>query len=94
MRRRLGGPLRTLLSHPLVPPHKIGDVWYFDASLDVAVERAFDLKEGSLGGMVFSLSATNLTNKLPDWSNLFRGYDTYNYDLVGRTIFVRLKFQM
>jgi iron complex outermembrane receptor protein len=76
------------------PPHKIGDVWYFDASLDVAVERALDLTKGSLGGMVFSLSGTNLTNKLPDWSNLFRGYDTYNYDLVGRTIFVRLKFQM
>jgi len=76
------------------PPHKIGDVWYFDASLEVAVERALDLTKGSLGGMVFSLSGTNLTDKLPDWSNLFRGYDAYNYDLVGRTILVRLKFQI
>jgi iron complex outermembrane receptor protein len=76
------------------PPHTLGNVWYFDAGAEVAVERALDLTSGSLGGMTLSVAGTNLTNKLPDWSNLFRGYDAYNYDLVGRTIFVRLKFQV
>jgi len=76
------------------PPRQIGDVWYFDASLEVAVERAFDLAKGSLGGMALSVGGTNLTNKLPDWSTFFRGYDVFNYDLVGRTFFVRLKFQV
>jgi iron complex outermembrane recepter protein len=76
------------------PPHELGDVWYFDAAVEVAVERALDLAKGSLGGMAVSLSGTNITNKLPDWSNFPRGYDPFNYDLVGRTIFVRLKFQV
>jgi hypothetical protein len=76
------------------PPREIGDVWYFDAAVEVAVERALDLTKGSLGGMALSLGGTNLTNKLPDWSTFFRGYDVFNYDLVGRTIFVRLKFQI
>ena len=75
------------------PPHQIGNVWYFDAAGEVAVERALNLTKGSLGGMALSLSVTNFTNKLPDWSNFFRGYDPFNYDLVGRTFFARLKFQ-
>jgi len=76
------------------PPREIGDVWYLDASVEIAVERALDLAKGSLGGMALSLGGTNLTNKLPDWSTFFRGYDVFNYDLVGRTFFVRLKFQV
>ena len=76
------------------PPHQIGDVWYFDANVDVALEPALDLRKGSLGGMAISLGGTNLTNKLPDWSNFPRGYDPFNYDLVGRTLFVRVKFQI
>jgi len=76
------------------PPRKIGNVWYFDAAVEVAVEHALNLTRGSLGGMALSLSVTNLTNKLPDWSTFFRGYDVFNYDLVGRTFFVRLKFQV
>ena len=30
---------------------------------------------------------------LPVYSTFFRGYDVFNYDLVGRTIFIRLKCQ-
>ena len=76
------------------PPHEIGNVWYLDAGFEVALEPAFDLAKGSLGGMALNVSGTNLNNKLPDWSTFFRGYDVFNYDLVGRTIFVRLKFRV
>jgi iron complex outermembrane receptor protein len=73
------------------PPRTLGNVWYLDASFDVNVERALGMSKGSLGGARLLVSGTNLTNKLPDWSTFFRGYDVFNYDLVGRTIFVRLK---
>jgi iron complex outermembrane receptor protein len=76
------------------PTRDIGDVWYVDAGVEVDVERALDRTKGSLGGVSLSLSATNITNKLPDWSTFFRGYDVFNYDLVGRALFVRLKFQL
>jgi iron complex outermembrane receptor protein len=76
------------------PPRQIGDIWYVDASVEMAVEQALSLASGSLGGMKLSVSGTNLTNKLPDWSTFFRGYDVFNYDIVGRAIFVRAKFQL
>jgi iron complex outermembrane receptor protein len=76
------------------PTRKIGDVWYFDAGIEVDVERALGRTKGSLGGMAMSVSGTNIADKLPDWSTFFRGYDVFNYDLIGRSIFVRLKFQM
>jgi iron complex outermembrane receptor protein len=75
------------------PPHTLGNVWYLDASLEMNVERALGMSKGSLGGASLLVSGTNLTNKLPDWSTFFRGYDVFNYDLVGRTIFVRLKWR-
>jgi iron complex outermembrane recepter protein len=76
------------------PPRKIGNIWYLDASVDVNVEQALRMSNGSLGGMRLLLSGTNLTDKLPDWSTFFRGYDVLNYDIVGRTLFVRLKLQL
>jgi iron complex outermembrane receptor protein len=75
------------------PPREIGNIWYLDAGFDVAAERALGVSKGSLGGMTLMVSGTNLTNKLPDWSTFPRGYDVFNYDIVGRTIFVRLKFK-
>jgi len=75
------------------PPRTIGNVWYLDASFEVDVERALGMNKGSLGGAKLLLSGTNLTDKLPVYSTFFRGYDVFNYDLVGRTWFVRLKFQ-
>ena len=76
------------------PPREIGDIWYLDASVEVGVEQALNLAKGSLAGMKLSVSGTNLTNKLPTWSTFFRGYDVFNYDIVGRAIFVRAKFQL
>ena len=32
-------------------------------------------------------------HRLPPYSTSFRGYDVYNYDTVGRAIFVRLQSQ-
>ena len=75
------------------PPRTIGNVWYFDATLQVDMERALGSTKGSLGGMNLLVSGTNLANKLPPYSTYFRGYDVFNYDLIGRTILVRLKFQ-
>jgi hypothetical protein len=75
------------------PTRTIGDIWYFDAFADVALEPAFNLRKGSLFGARLIVSGTNLANKLPTWSTHFRGYDIYNYDLVGRTIFAQLQFR-
>ncbi len=75
------------------PPRTIGNVWYLDASFEVDVERALGMNKGSLGGAKLLLSGTNLADKLPVYSTFFRGYDVFNYDLVGRTWFVRLKLQ-
>jgi len=75
------------------PTRTIGNVWYLDATLQVDVEQALGMTKGSIGGMKLLVNGTNLTNKLPPYSTYFRGYDVYNYDLVGRTIFVSLKFQ-
>jgi iron complex outermembrane receptor protein len=75
------------------PPRQLGDFWYFDASLEVDVVRALNLNEPLLSGLKLLVSATNLGNKLPPFSTYFRGFDPSNYDLVGRTIFVRLQLQ-
>ena len=75
------------------PTRTIGDIWYIDATLQLDVERAFGMKKGSLAGLKLLASGTNLANKLPVYSTYFRGYDVFNYDLVGRTIFLRLLLQ-
>ncbi|HTR78608.1 MAG TPA: TonB-dependent receptor, partial [Gemmatimonadaceae bacterium] len=75
------------------PTRKIGNFWYIDGSLEVGMERALGMAKGSLGGMKLLVTGTNLFNKLPPYSTYFRGYDVYNYDLVGRTFFVRLQWQ-
>ena len=73
------------------PPRTIGNVWYIDASAEVGLEQALGMSKGSLGGLTLLVSGTNLADKLPVYSTFFRGYDVFNYDLVGRTLFVRLK---
>jgi iron complex outermembrane receptor protein len=75
-------------------PRTIGDIWYVDGSIELDLERALGRRKGSVGGLRILLSATNLADKLPTWSTHFRGYDVYNYDLIGRTIFVRLQARM
>jgi hypothetical protein len=75
------------------PPRTIGNIWYIDASVEVALEQALGMTKGSLGGSTLLLSGTNLFDKLPVYSTFFRGYDVFNYDLVGRAFFVRLKAQ-
>jgi iron complex outermembrane receptor protein len=75
------------------PTRTIGDIWYFDGFADVSLEPALGMGKGSLAGARLILSATNLANKMPTWSTHFRGYDVYNYDLVGRTLLVQLQFR-
>ena len=75
------------------PPRTIGNTWYFDASLEIDLKRALDIERTPLSGIKLLVSGTNLFDTLPPYSTYFRGYDPYNYDLVGRTIFVRLQLQ-
>src|SRR5262249_16043691 len=75
------------------PPRAIGKVWYVDGTIEVALEPAFNVANGSLGRAKLLVSGTNLADKLPVYSTFFRGYDVFNYDIVGRTIFVRLMCQ-
>jgi iron complex outermembrane receptor protein len=75
------------------PPHELGNIWYTDVYLALDVERALGLPKRSLAGLKASLSVTNLFDKLPAWSSYFRGYDPFNYDLVGRTFFLRVQVQ-
>jgi outer membrane receptor protein involved in Fe transport len=75
------------------PTRKLGDIWYFDGTLELDMERMLGKSKAPLSGLKLLVSGTNLANKLPSYSTSFRGYDPYNYDLVGRTFFVRLKFQ-
>jgi iron complex outermembrane receptor protein len=75
------------------PTRSIGDVWYFDATLEIDLVRALRMSKPPLSGIRLLVSATNLADELPPYSTYFRGYDVYNYDLVGRTIFMRLQLQ-
>ncbi len=75
------------------PPRTIGDIWYYDATLEIDIVRALHVTPPLVNGIKLLVSATNLADTLPPYSTYFRGYDPENYDLVGRTIFVRLQFQ-
>jgi iron complex outermembrane receptor protein len=75
------------------PPRQLGDIWYFDATLEVDLVRALNVNPAPVNGIKLLVSATNLADTLPSWSSYFRGYDPFNYDIVGRTIFVRLQIQ-
>ena len=66
---------------------------YLDATAEVGIEEALGKAQGSLGGLKLLVSGTNLADKLPAQSSYFRGYDVYNYDLIGRTIFARVQLQ-
>jgi iron complex outermembrane receptor protein len=76
------------------PSRTLGDFWYFDASLEIDLKGALNLTTEPLSGIKLIVSATNLTDYLPPYSTYFRGYDVFNYDIVGRTIFMRLQLQV
>jgi iron complex outermembrane receptor protein len=64
-------------------PRTLGDHWYLDAAVEI----------GLLRNLRAFLTCTNLTDKLPPYATHFRGYDIYNYDLIGRTFFLRLQLR-
>ena len=66
------------------PPRTLGNFWYLDAAGEVALGKGFKLL----------VTSTNLTNYMPPYSTHPRGYDIYNYDIVGRTVFARLQWQL
>jgi iron complex outermembrane recepter protein len=73
------------------PTRTLGDHWYFDAAVNLAIGTMANADRGALAGLELSVTATNLADELPPYSTHFRGYDIYNYDLLGRTIFVRVR---
>ena len=73
------------------PTRKLGDIWYVDGGVEIALGARSGRDRGALDGFNISIVGTNLADKLPPYSTHFRGYDIYNYDLVGRTIIVRLE---
>ncbi len=75
------------------PPRTLGNFWYLDAAVDFAVGRLWGTERGITRRLTVQVGGTNLANKLPPYATHFRGYDVYNYDLVGRTLFVRLRWQ-
>jgi hypothetical protein len=75
------------------PPRTIGDLWYLDSALEVGLEPALGRPKGSLGQLKLLVTGTNLDNRLPPFSTYFRGYDPYNYDIVGRAVFFRVQMR-
>src|SRR5262249_35038800 len=75
------------------PPRTIGNFWYLDAALEFGIGRALGITPAP-EGLRLLITGTNLADKAPPYSTHFRGYDIYNYDIVGRTIFVRLQLQL
>ena len=61
----------------------LGEHWYLDAAVEV----------GLLPNLRVFLTGTNLADKLPPYATHFRGYDIYNYELIGRTIFLRVQIR-
>jgi hypothetical protein len=76
------------------PPRTIGNFWYLDAALEFWISRMFGMTTPSNEGLRLFITGTNLADKAPPYSTYFRGYDVYNYDIVGRTIFARLQLQL
>jgi iron complex outermembrane receptor protein len=73
------------------PTQQLGDHWYIDAAVDLAVGSLVGAERRALAGVDVSVSVANLLDELPPYSAHGRGYDIYNYDLLGRTILVRVR---
>jgi iron complex outermembrane receptor protein len=73
------------------PTRTLGEHWYLDAAVDLAVGAMVDAERRAVAGLGVSVSVANLTDELPPYSAHFRGYDIYNYDLLGRTILLRVR---
>jgi hypothetical protein len=53
------------------PPRTLGNVWYFDASVEIAIGRML-AEPGMIKGLSLLVSSTNLADKLPPYSTHFR----------------------
>jgi iron complex outermembrane receptor protein len=73
------------------PTRQLGGHWYFDTAVELAVGSMAGAEARALAGLEVSLSVANLLDELPPYSAHFRGYDIYNYDLLGRTMLVRAR---
>jgi iron complex outermembrane receptor protein len=72
----------------------LGDFTLFDVHADYELGQLLGRNNRYVSGMVVSVGAINLLNRLPDFSNNFLGYDATQYDLRGRFIHadVRIKW--
>lgn len=71
---------------------QLGDVWMFDLNLDLSLGRIFK-RHSMLAGTNLSIGATNLFNRLPDFCNAcsLSGYDSSQYDIMGRTVYAEMR---
>lgn len=72
---------------------QLGDFWLFDVSLNYALGKALAPDSAWWSRTTLNLSAVNLFDRLPDFSNFSgNGYDASQYDIRGRYISAQLKF--
>lgn len=72
---------------------QLGNFWLFDASLNYAFGKAWAPDSMWLSNASFSLSALNLLDRQPDFSDYYgSGYDPAQYDIRGRYVTANLKF--
>ncbi|MGN7726485.1 TonB-dependent receptor domain-containing protein [Luteimonas sp. 22616] len=87
---------RPLLSGPRAgQKQQLGDFWMFDTNIELPIGRylGWGSKGDFLAGARLGLGARNLFNRLPDFCNdCSLGYDASQYDIVGRTAYVELRF--
>jgi iron complex outermembrane recepter protein len=71
----------------------LGNYWLADASLRIALDQYVRGRWPRLSGADLSISAVNLFNRGPQYSNLgfgVFGFDPAEYDILGRLVTVRL----
>jgi hypothetical protein len=70
----------------------LGDFWVFDLNATISLDR-FVGSKSLLGRTKLSFGATNFLNKMPDYcaSCSFKGYDSGQYDILGRSIYAELR---
>lgn len=71
--------------------NRLGDYILWDASAQVALADLLGLKGPDLRGAQFSVSAVNLFNRGPQFSNSGFGYDPAEFDILGRFVTARLR---
>jgi len=71
---------------------KLGGFWMVDLNLDLSLAR-FSKESEIMSNSRISIGSTNLFNRLPDFCNScgFPGYDSSQYDIMGRSVYAEFR---